>query len=1141
MTKGQHFFNFFTSYIRRRGLIGRLHPIKTAKNTHFVNKHPYVTRTPGAEMGNAITQLVGSADEVECGVVEDQVHKKLSSLSDSAGKIKVSALQSAFSEAVAEATHRFEDKTIQSVLADSGILQSDPRLKKVLAEYDEGGDGLISSEQEWNNIRQHSLLIDRAMTNDLIVPDFKTLKQDIQAIYDEVLPDRSGANADYIPQLSEEYVDPEQFGVSVCTIDGQRHSVGDSKRRFGIQSMSKAISYCIAQELHGPEVLHRHVGMEPSGRPFNDMCLNDKAHRADVRRKSQLSADEAKEFRVRPSIPHNPMINAGAIMTVSTLWRKEEISRRFHKIMEVWNKLVGHTDDNGLEAASFANAMYLSERSTASRNFCLAYMMEEAGAYMEGSNLHESLQLYFMCCSIELSCEMVSIVAATLANGGVNPLTGTRIFSQATVKNTLSLMGSCGMYDDSGEFAFTMGFPAKSGVGGGIMVVIPGVMGICSFSPRLDEVGNSARGVSFCAAFSRKFAFHNYDSLTRMGDKKYPGKRNAHAVRTGIDLLYAASNNECLRLTHLLFSGLDVNWSDYDNRTALHVAASMGHLDAVQKLIQCGADPALRDRFGATPLDDARRSQHSAVASYLATVEHAVAAGDTDQRLLALGSTDGLAVPARAIVDLLEKVGLQSSDKRLSKIIASLPAAVDAVTLDKMLEECDLIKRALAGKLTLQNYGQFRDRLIQLHSDVQGNQGGTNADYIPELAEQDPNKWGVALCSIDGQRVNIGDTKDEFCVQSCSHAITYCMAVAEHGRDAVKKHIGREPSGQSFNALVLDRRVSPPVPHNPCVNAGAIMSCALVQSDCNDSEDRVIHCMKEYWTKLAGKSTQEASTRYDRRTYKSESATANRNRALAFLMSETGSFPTSIQNGKDLMENLEFYFKCCSIVQDAEAMSVIAATLANGGVCPITGESVFAPEAVRDCLSLVSSCGMYDYSGEFAFKIGFPAKSGVGGAILIIIPNVMGMCTWSPPLDHYGNSVRGLDFCHRLAKEFNFHIYDRLPSAEQKTDPTLFGGSNHTVLRGQVISAAAKGDLACIKTVHSTAGPALLSGGDYDNRTAFHLACAEGHIDVVQYLVENVKVDVTVQDRWGRTGFDDAAGNKALLSYLKTKCLQREM
>ena len=139
--------------------------------------------------------------------------------------------------------------------------------------------------------------------------------------------------------------------------------------------------------------------------------------------------------------------------------------------------------------------------------------MRSKNAFPEGTDIEEALSLYFMMCSIELNAEGMSVVAATLANGGVCPLTGVRVFKPSTVRNCLSLMGSCGMYDYSGEWSFKIGVPAKSGVGGGIMVVIPNVMGICTFSPRLDGFGNSVRGVDFCKHLSANHAFHPFDEF----------------------------------------------------------------------------------------------------------------------------------------------------------------------------------------------------------------------------------------------------------------------------------------------------------------------------------------------------------------------------------------------------------------------------------------------------------------------------------------------------------------------------------------------------------------------------------------------------------------------------------------------------
>ena len=131
--------------------------------------------------------------------------------------------------------------------------------------------------------------------------------------------------------------------------------------------------------------------------------------------------------------------------------------------------------------------------------------------------------------------------------------------------------------------------------------------------------------------------------------------------------------------------------------------------------------------------------------------------------------------------------------------------------------------------------------------------------------------------------------------------------------------------------------------------------------------------------------------------------------------------PVGFPENTEINDILEFYFQCCSIELNCYSLSIVASTFANGGICPITNEKVLEPETVRHCLSLMYSCGMYDYSGEFAFTIGLPAKSGVAGAIMIVIPGIMGICVWSPNLDSHGNSVRGVDFCKQLCEIFNFN------------------------------------------------------------------------------------------------------------------------
>ena len=243
--------------------------------------------------------------------------------------------------------------------------------------------------------------------------------------------------------------------------------------------------------------------------------------------------------------------------------------------------------------------------------------------------------------------------------------------------------------------------------------------------------------------------------------------------------------------------------------------------------------------------------------------------------------------------------------------------------------------------------------------------------FVCPQARVDPDQFGVSFCSIDGQRHAIGDSKTEFCIQSCCKPINYAIALEKHGHHVVDRHVGSEPSGRQFNAMSLNEHPKLPattaVPHNPCINAGAIMTCALLNGD---SVEARLNEVKAVWSQLGG--TPNETTTHDEEVAMGESLTANRNRCLAYMMAEEKALPEKT----NIDETLEFYFRACSIQQDAEKMSVVAATLANGGVCPVTNERVFKEQTVREVLSVMFTCGMYDYSGEFSYRMGFPAKSG---------------------------------------------------------------------------------------------------------------------------------------------------------------------
>jgi glutaminase len=293
------------------------------------------------------------------------------------------------------------------------------------------------------------------------------------------------------------------------------------------------------------------------------------------------------------------------------------------------------------------------------------------------------------------------------------------------------------------------------------------------------------------------------------------------------------------------------------------------------------------------------------------------------------------------------------------------------------------------------------------------------------------------------------------------------------------------------------------------INAGAIMSGALIKPDLTMA-DRFDHVVN-LWTDLAG----GRRPGFSNATYLSERGTADRNFALGYFLREKKAFPP----GTDLVAALEFYFQCCSMEMTAESMSMVAATLANGGVCPTTGKRVLQPGTVQKCLSLMYSCGMYDYSGAWAFHVGLPAKSGVSGAIMVVVPNVLGLCVWSPRLDPQGNSVRGIEFCKELVATFAFHNYDSLSASQDKVDPRRRAGEEQRDLVGDLCWAASEGDLGALRRI--AARGASLCVADYDGRTPAHLAASEGHLHVLEFLADQ-GVELDPRDRWGNSPLDDA-------------------
>lgn len=279
---------------------------------------------------------------------------------------------------------------------------------------------------------------------------------------------------------------------------------------------------------------------------------------------------------------------------------------------------------------------------------------------------------------------------------------------------------------------------------------------------------------------------------------------------------------------------------------------------------------------------------------------------------------------------------------------------------------------------------------------------GHTATYIPELAHADPENFAIVITTVSGEVFFCGDHEVLFSLQSASKPITYGLVLENYGREFILSKVGVEPTGEAFNSIVeLEKNTHRP--YNPMINSGAIAISSLVKD-----EEKLI----EHFSKYVGR-----RLHYDEKVFLSEKKTAHRNRSIAHLLRHFNVI------GDDIEESLDIYFKHCSIMVSTRDLSLIAASLANGGINPKTQEKALEAKYVGDVLSLMFTCGMYDSSGEWAYSVGIPAKSGVSGGIFGVVPGKMGIAVYSPRIDQKGHSVRGLQVFRELSHKLGLSIF----------------------------------------------------------------------------------------------------------------------
>lgn len=294
-----------------------------------------------------------------------------------------------------------------------------------------------------------------------------------------------------------------------------------------------------------------------------------------------------------------------------------------------------------------------------------------------------------------------------------------------------------------------------------------------------------------------------------------------------------------------------------------------------------------------------------------------------------------------------------------------------------------------------------------LHLRYRDLDAGTVADYIPELAKVDPDVFAISIVTTAGETFSVGDDGRSFTLQSLANPFVYGLVLDQAGRARVRESVGVEPTGNPFNAIVLDRETNRPM--NPMVNAGAIAATDLVSGD--DPTARLNAVLDMFRTHIGERPT------VDMEVFMSERSTGDRNRSIAWLMKNFDGLQ------RDIDETLDLYFQQCSVSVTSIQLATMAATLANGGIHPATGEPAMTERSLRDVLTIMYTCGLNEASGRWVHHVGIPAKSGISGGLFAVVPGRMGIAIFSPRLDEVGNSIRGIRVCSDLADTLDLHLF----------------------------------------------------------------------------------------------------------------------
>ena len=912
-------------------------------------------------------------------------------------------------------------------------------------------------------------LVGKALTGNLAVRDFPALSASMLEAFEAVAAEPpSGKCASYIPILAG--ANPALFAAAVCTVDGQRWQVGDTEHVFSIQSCVKPLVYAAAVEDRSLDVVHRlGPGFEPSGHAFNDALM-----------------DDGKQ-------PFNPFINSGAIVTGALVGPGLAASARFGYLMQLVRRLSCDA------SVGYSHETFLCEQETAWRNNALVALMRDAGIFAPERGIgtgEAALEFYLQSCSIELNVNAAAAIAASLASGGVSPLSRERVLQPATVKAVASLMLSCGMYDASGAWIASVGLPAKSGVAGLIYVVVPGVMGMAVFSPPLDAQGNSARGVDFCRRLQSSKAFPQgiFEQIVR---RVRPLR--SIAATTGGDRQRVSGNGLAallrvmLRVRRLLrtirrvrlWCGLPVSENDLRRLAGALGAEEFPEINLA--LVRVGAGGAFsRDILGEGEAMIRRYALYR-------SLQH-----NSDLSLAAQLVPSRVSAPAAALRRFFEVQGLSilgTMNPRASSMWTSLLSeagseASSSIRADQLMPrscppeaaESNVLVASLCGRLGAPHFAAFCASITEAFNAssaealpeaglaenrvaqeaIAGSQhaasspplrsspwkhavaaasavppesaflsprslssqnfgcGSPRETVFPSLLDSSPDAFGVAVCTVSGQTYSIGDAASPFVLAGAVRPLLYALACLDCGVSDVESWVGAEPTSapaDTFSLLPASSQSPHPRPINPCLDAGAVVIASLLGRLYKDNGSRFAHVLSSLRRWSGGRRVGFSNT-----TFLEQKEARLRTLATAFYCKGAGCFPSTA----DPTVATNFLLQAEAATMTAETLAVVAATLANVGVVPTTGERCLPEDVVKTTLSQMFVAGIGRGSGRYMFEVGVPSAGGASGCVVAVIPGCAGIVAYSPRLGSDGVSARGAQFFRLLSRRLRLHLFDHL-------------------------------------------------------------------------------------------------------------------